>query len=658
MELLGERLDACRVLTVDAASWSGGTLSATISRPVSNEVGTIYAVSGSDYHGMDAAAWATDGGVAQSLGDLAANVDSVSGSIAPPSGARYIRFYETDSLGSIVAWSDTIPADPRAVRVVDAGVDAAGAAAVLLGRVVAAGEGALSVRVLLADDPDFTNATELAVANPGVGPLSVEASVEPGGTYWYRWVAEAGGVVDETPAASFSTRAGSVLASAVSTESIVCRSATLRGTLESLGAGETTLEILVGESPDSLEVFDTRTLLAPGAFAVRETIVGPPRRIYFAFHTVNAAGGTTWDSWSATNSFVTIDNVSYKWKKSVTAGAWNDPANWMPGSNADTCTGYPDHESATVEFESGTTAAVSVPGKYRFGSWSIGQRNNVDLTFVGEGADVSGLTGGNIMGGDMSNCRWTFAALEVYEINGIEFGQKSDVSKGRETTVTLTDGAVLRFKEYGTGVYGTNMWLVVEKGSSIDAANKGAITDASIFGGIRLDDGTIRAAHVRTHSTFPQTRGQSLFVSGETPRIILSGSFHNLDDTAENAQNDDSRFLFTVPEPGWTNAVIESANEDEVFAGLLGSGAGRYVLEIDSASPALHSPKTRNVQLVAWKGGVATNNVDVSVQPRNVDIVYTYGWPTAPKANPAAGEIPTGIRAVIRGDGGTLIIFK
>ena len=659
MELFGEQISACRVLTVDAASWSGGALSATVSRPVSNAVGRIRAVSGADYHGMDAAAWAADGNDAP-FGDLAANEDSVSGSFAPTAGSRYVRFYETDGNGDVVAWSDTIPADPAAVRVADGGVDPEGSRATFFARVVAAGNGALSLVLQLAaaDDEDFTNATEIAVANPAVGPVSVAATVEPGASYRYRWIAESGGVVDETPAAVFAARGGSVLAPAVSSSSVANRSAVLVGSLETLGAGETTLQVLAGDSPDALEVVEERTLLAEGTFAVRELFTGAPRTIYYAFRTVNSAGGETWESWSATNSLKTVDNVTYTWKKEKTEGAWNDPANWTPNAYADTCTGYPDHENATVEFLGGTTAAVSVPGKYRFGSWSIGQRNNVDLTFVGEGADVSGLTGGNIMGGDMSNCRWTFAALEVYEINGIEFGQKSDVSKGRDTTVTLTDGAVLRFKEYGTGVYGTNMWLVVEKGSSIDAANKGAITDASIFGGIRLDDGTIRAAHVRTHSTFPQTRGQSLFVSGETPRIILSGSFHNLDGTAENAQNDDSRFLFTVPEGGWTNAVIHSEGETERFAALVGAGPGRYLFEIDPKSRARHTPKIRIAQLVAWKGGVATDNVAFVDPPAGVEFVWTYGWPTKPKADPAEGEVPTGIRAVFRGDGGTLLIFR
>ena len=72
MELFGEPSGGYRVLTVDAASWSGGTLSATVSRPLTNAVGTIYAVSGAAYHGTNETAWAADGGAAVSFGVLAA----------------------------------------------------------------------------------------------------------------------------------------------------------------------------------------------------------------------------------------------------------------------------------------------------------------------------------------------------------------------------------------------------------------------------------------------------------------------------------------------------------------------------------------------------------------------------------------------------------
>ena len=659
MELIGEPSGGYRVLTVDAASWSGGTLSATVSRSFTNAVGTIYAVSGAAYHGTNETAWAADGGAAASFGALAENQAAVSGAFAPATGARYVRFYEADASGAVVAWSDTVPADEAAVRVVDAGVVADGDVATFPVRVVSAGTGTLSVKVLLADDPDFTNATEIAVSNPAVGDCTVTTNVTPGATYWYRVVAETtSGGSDETPAASFTTRAGSVLASAVSVNTYLTRYAILRGTLETLGAGVTTLEILTGDSSGSLSVYDTMVLDSPGAFAYPGLFTGLPRTIYFRFHVVNVApGGETWESWSSTGSFATTDsNVGYTWKKAVTEGAWNDPDNWTP-SVFYVCTGYPDYSSASVTFEDGTVATVTVPGKYRFGSWSIA-RSNVDVTFVGEGADVSGLIGGNMSGGDVANSRWTFAALEVAEDNGLDFGQKDSITKGHDSILTLTDDAVLRFKEWGLSIFGTNQWVIVEKGATVQATNKGAISDGTRCGGIRLDGGTLNTVSVRTHSTLTQTSGQSLFVSGESPRIVLTGAFRNYDDTAGNAQNDDTRFLFTVPEEGWEDPVIYSENEDEMFAGLLGDGPGKYVFAIDPKSPILRTARTRTVTLVAWKGGIDTGHVRIVDPPKGATIFYTYGWPSVLTEPANAGDAPTGITANLVGVGGTRITIR
>ena len=656
MELLGEPSGGCRVLTVDAASWSGGTLSATVSRPVTNAVGTIYAVSGAAYHGTNETAWAADGGAAVSLAVLAENQASASGTFAPAAGAVYVRFYEADGSGAVVAWSDTIPADESAVRVVDPGVQADGDTAVFPIRIVSAGTGTLSVRVLLADDPDFTNATEIAVSNPAVGDCTVTTNVTPGATYWYRVVAETtGGGFDETPAASFTTRAGSVLAGTVSSSAYATRYITLRGTLDTLGAGVTTLEILTGDSASSLSVYDTMVLDRPGAFAYPGLFTGAPRTIYYRFHTVNVApGGETWESWSSTSSFSTSDNVTYTWKKAVTEGAWNDPDNWTP-SVFYYCTGYPDYSGATVVFEDGTVATVTVPGKYRFGNWSVA-KSNVDLTFVGNGPDVSGFgaNNDNMGGGKWVNSSMTFSALSLTEKDGIYFGDPSKPNESRDSTIRFTDGAVVSFGN-GITAAGSNMWIFVESGATLGFRNDGpalAVKD----GGIVLDNGTITAARIWTDYGWSQTTNQTILVSGAAPRIALTTAFRNESGGGNNLQNADTAFLFSVPEAGWTDPVIYSETEDEMFAGMLGTPAANYVIDIDPESPFFRTGRTRTVTLVAWKGGVDTSHVSLLDPPAGVDVFYTYGWPSESKSPSGPGDVPTGIRATLRGYGSTMLI--
>ncbi|MBQ6103987.1 MAG: hypothetical protein IJL06_09990, partial [Kiritimatiellae bacterium] len=57
MELFGDA-DVGRILDVTDRSWSGGTLSATVVRPVATAFGRIRAASAAGYHDADAAAWA------------------------------------------------------------------------------------------------------------------------------------------------------------------------------------------------------------------------------------------------------------------------------------------------------------------------------------------------------------------------------------------------------------------------------------------------------------------------------------------------------------------------------------------------------------------------------------------------------------------------
>ena len=664
MELLGVPSGAHRILTVDAASWSAGTLTATVTRPLTNAVGTIHAVSGAAYHGTDAAAWAADGNDAV-FGALAADLTTVAdGTFAPAAGATYVRFYEADENGAIVAWSDTIPADAGAVRVVDGGVDADGDTAVFPIRVVSAGSGTLSVKILLADDPDFANATNIVVSNPGVGAFAVSAGVQPGGTYWYRVVAETtDGGFDETPVASFTTRAGSVLASGVSVSGATHRFATLNGTLETLGAGVTTLEILVGNSHQALEVYDTVILDRAGAFSIPVTITGMPRKVYYAFHTVNVApGGTTWESWSsinANNTFTTYDAVTYTWKTEVAEGAWNDPSNWIP-SVSYYCTGYPDNSQSPVVFPSASTNTVHVPGKYRFSTWNLGNNSGTDVTFVGEGADVSGLTG-NMQGGAMRNCRWTFAALSLTEDNGFEIGQASDFTKGWNTTVTFSDGANAYFKGW-LALSGRDMNVAVLDGSTLRFSTSNGLANASANGGLRLDGGTVRGHYVHTDYGSANTTNQWFAISGAAPRIELAGSFRNAgenpDKPGANLQNADTAFLFTVPEDGWKDPVIYSENEDGMFAGLTGSGAGKYTIAVDPKSPFYKTAHKRTVTLVAWKGGIDTAHVTLLDPPKSTTLFYSYGWPSVLEEPENAGDPPTGIRATLRGYAGTLLILK
>ena len=662
MELFGDA-DVGRILDVTDRSWSGGTLSATVVRPVATAFGRIRAASAAGYHGAEAAAWAANGAVA-SFGDLSVGVTGATGSVTPVSGARYVRFYEEDASGKIVAWSPAVSTDPAAVAIADLGVVHAGDGAVATARVDATGLGGFSLVLEYGREPDLSDATATNVTDAvSGGRASVFFRTVPGGTYHYRFVATAdGGGYDATPVASFTTLAGSLLRSNASYSGLAHHSVTLNGFLDVLGAGETAVELWTGPSPDALERFDSRTLDYVGAFSFAETFAGAPRQIWYAFRSVNEGlGGTVWESWSATNSFTTLDQATYTWNAEFAKGDWADPGKWIVSGITDPsdCIGFPNNAGATVVFTANTVAEVSVNGSYEFGTLSTGV-NYVDVTFVGRGPDVSGLKG-DFAGNGVKGATWTFSALTFEEKNGITFGGGND-KKSVDSTLRFTDGTVATSGWYQNGsfdVYGSNMWIVVDGGASLTFKNSGfGFRNGGRDGGLLIDEGTVSGSIVRTDYNWDDTTNQWFLVSGAAPRIDVSASFRNDSATGASTQNADTFFRFSVPEDGWARAPIYSLAATEKFAALLGTAGGRYVFSIDPKSPMLNTGRTRTVPLVAWINGVDDANVAFDESTHGVEFVLTYGWPSRPKDHPAANEYPTGIAAILRGHGGTMLIFR
>ena len=660
MELLGTVTGSHRVLAIDDAAWSAGTLTATVSRPVTNASGTIWAVCGATYHGADKAAWEADGGAAVSIGALAANEAAATGSFAPAAGAAYVRFFETDAGGTVVAWSDTLPASAAAVRVVDLGATADGDMASFPIRVANPGTGTLTVVVQVSADDTFANPTEIAVAADGAGDYLATYRMEPGGAIWYRVVARTtDGGYDETPVGVLTTtRQGSILAYETNGASVSHRTVTAYGTLETIGAGVTTVYFMVGETRDTMQAVESKVLTGTGKFVFVHEFHETPRHYYYAFRTVNvASGGTSWTSSSRTDrEFWTADAVTYTWKIDVEEGAWDNPSNWLPSAYADNCTGYPSNSQASVAFPSASTNTVHVPGKYRFANWSLGNNNGTAVTFVGEGADVSGLTG-NMQGGSMKNCNLTFSALSLTEDNGFEIGQSSDFGKGWNTTITFSDDADAYFKGW-LALTGRDMNVAVLDGATLRFSTSNGLANASANGGLRLDGGTVRGHYVYTDYGFEATTNQWFEISGAAPRIELAGSFRNSRDATGYRQDSDTSFLFTVPEDAWKDPVIYSENEDGMFAGMLGAGPGKYTIAVDPKSPFYKTAHKRTVALVAWKGGIDTSHVTLVDPPKTTTLYYTYGWPSVLTEPANAGDAPTGVRATLRGYGGTLLLIK
>ena len=170
-------------------------------------------------------------------------------------------------------------------------------------------------------------------------------------------------------------------------------------------------------------------------------------------------------------------------------------------------------------------------------------------------------------------------------------------------------------------------------------------------GGIRLDDGTVSGTFFRTDYNWNATTNEWYVFSGAAPRLTATQSFRNESTAAANLQNADTYFVFSVPAAGWSAAPLYAEySSSEKFGGLLGDGAGGYVIAVDPDSPAFTAGGNRTVQLVEWRSGIDTTHVRFADDlPEGATLSWTYGWPSTLDAPENEGDAPTGVKAVLVG---------
>ena len=477
--------------------------------------------------------------------------------------------------------------------------------------------------------------------------------------YWCLEARNSAGVVVATQVGSFTTLPEHSVANAI-TASNAQRTVSLSGSLAQVGAGTTTVSARWKEGGDewgdwtTVATFDGSS--ASTAFNTSHTSESWSTTISwevsFSNQCVTAGGEPVGDPWVTTQSgtFGTGDTATYTWQAVAGDwdGSWTNAAHWA--CNQADRRDYPYGGTPTVAFNNNTVATIEVPGSYAINSCSMA-KTGVDLTFVGEDAATSRLSGNFGGGGTMSNSSWTFSAMTFAESNGIEFGNTSTVN----ASLVLKDRASATMGSGGLNLIGSNVWLVVEGGSSFGSRVGNCTKD----GGIRLDDGTVSGTFFRTDYNWNATTNEWYVFSGAAPRLTATQAFRN-DSTAEaNLQNADTTFLFSVPRNGWAAAPLYAEyNTSEKFGGMLGTGEGGYVIAIDPESPAFASAGKHIVQLVEWRSGIDTTHVRFADNiPAAATLSWTYGWPSTLDAPENEGDAPTGVKATIVGRGKLTMIL-
>ena len=469
--------------------------------------------------------------------------------------------------------------------------------------------------------------------------------------YWCLEARNSAGVAVATQVGSFTTLPEHTVANTV-TANNAQRIVALSGSLAQVGAGTTTVSVRwkegSGEWDDWTTVATFDSSSASKAFNTSYTGESWHARIdwqvSFSNQCVTAEGEPAGEPWVTTQSgyYTTGDNATYTWQDvdGDWNGSWTNAAHWA--CNQEDRNDYPNGSNVTIVFNNNTVATIEVPGSYTIKDCSM-LKTGVDLTFVGEGTATSRLSGNFAGSGNMSNSSWTFSAMTFAEANGIEFGGTATVN----ASFVLKDGASATMGSGGLNLYGSNVWLFVEGGSSFASRVGNGTKD----GGIRIDDGTVSGTYFRTDYNWTATTNEWFIFKGAAPRLTATESFRNHSDEEAHLQNADSTFLFTVPRNGWTAAPLYAEySSDEKFGGMLGTGEGGYVIAIDLESPAFTAAGTHAVQLVEWRSGIDTTYVRFADDlPENATLSWTYGWPSTLDTPENAGDAPTGVKVTIDG---------
>ena len=515
------------------------------------------------------------------------------------SATRFFRFFTDD--GETLGDSGTVFVDAVNPYVAAGEFAEDGDRITVHGTVVAEGASAATVAVEWCDgeafDASAAQSQTITGWTPGVAFSEVIAAT-PFTNVWVRLVAtNAAGGYDATAPVCIATRGAAQFGPAV-TPTVNHRTVTYSGTITRLGAGSTEVVLYTGPSADALSPVATNAVTAAGAvFSFAKTYPGLPQTIYYAFRAHSETqGGSVFDSWTATNSVATRDDVIYTWKADVYEGDWNDPANWTPSAHASDSTGYPNHSSSTASFANCTAehpVTVHVNGNYAAGTLKAYGTGASSVTLAGDGPAASGLTAGI-----------TYGAAQIKSDSFIEFRDLTLTGIGNwdfQRNQPTMSNIVVRFSNVvstGIGEFGLSVpnarWEFLN-GSSF------TIRSRFNFGGTNsvlvVDNSQITTPsdfHFNADSDKPGP--MTFIVRGENPRIKC-GNFY----IYTHANGFGTTIVFDLPVGGYADPPIQPAQ----FASG-GSAGSKFDFAVDPLSPALclSRERLRNMVMVQATTGI------------------------------------------------------
>ena len=629
------RTSLARGVTLGSWSLAGGTLSATLSFEASRVDSSLYLCYGSTYGGSVTSAW--DHVV--SLGTIAGSTtaSSPSTSVGDASFARFALV-----TGDGMSWSATMGLELAVLPVLDtpvlSGLD--GDTVTVSGNVLTLGTEATScgVAVEYGSDPADLSTTSSVMSLSAVGPYSrVLTGLVPGRTYYYRVRAlNDKGRAATSAVASFTTPAGSILLPGGATATRVQQSVTFDGSLATLGAGTTTISLLLGQGTNestaiaNMAAVTSWTATATGAFTTGAFHVSFTNYAAYAFVCSNSYDGTVWTSGTVTNTFWTFDQATYTWAGG-SLGDWNDTNCWT-ASVADGV-GYPS-AGAKAQYVAGTVVTTRITQAEACDALSANQAG-LDLTLLGSTTNY-GLTAK----------LWIEGTAVRIVLDDVYYYSGDSIRPGDRGSLVLRNGAFFSTSQLRVQDH-TNCTVIVSGGSCL-YAREWVIPQAT-NSVIVIDDACLFA------NTFGPAYDRAcpshLVFRGIRAQMPVNNEFRVFNNHAAQVTID-----FEVPVGGYVRGdaapLWHNSSNGQVF--MDSSSASNAVINVLATSPAARQGRGGNFQLVNWNKGIYTNNVVFGTVPHAADyLYYTYDSTTN-----RTGTTVTGIGVYLKRPGGFLFIVR
>ena len=583
------------------------------------------------------------------LVDAAVNEQALSAASVP--FGNFMRIYGFDADGTEVAASEVFclyPDEHPQLSVVSTADGRTGDLLKFTFSVVSIGAGnEANLKVNLSTSPDMADSRTIAdntLTGGGIIHVDMEpGSVVPGTVYYYQMVLTgADGRQDISPVQAVEAKGISRLSAATSASSELWNGK-FSGELEYLGAGETTVYLLLGEDADSMERVSSVVLDKEGKFTFDYEFPWLNKTVNYAFLVENHSSLESWSSTTETAQHAVVDSATYYWNPAVTEGSWTDPANWVDGNlqRLDPRCVYPNSDKVTVRFSKcPADTAITVLYDGTNSVKELGSSSPVALTIkaTAPGAWINGMSDYALSfpsGSDVTFdgvffwCRRYFSPAGDTSWHFVNEG--AGYSAGNETGMS-NDGVVVEFKN---GAY------LEQRGSfyGMKAPHTTLVIDNATYYGIndvhmcRSDGATVN----------------TILFTGSSPVMTCS----NISSGLESADGGVSELVFNVPVGGFGTGtgVIRHAGDKGSYYDhpLAAHGKKAVYFRLDHASPAFRSGKTDTL-LVEWPYGIDVDKVVLADSPHPAGSLYfVYGWADGHSAGllqpEAEGERPTGIRA-------------